>query len=475
MRRRIFRTETALVVVYSCCALAGANLQFTTLLTMPGGINGTLAQGTDGNFYGTISSGGSGVGPCSPDCGTVFRMTPQGVLTTIYNFCSQPNCADGWQAQSPLVLGNDGNFYGTTHWGGTGYFGTIFKITPAGVLTTLYSFACSPTICPDGSSPAGTPLVQAAGGSFYGGTPTGGANTIGTIFKITPEGALTTLYNFCSAANCADGAGWGPSVMVQAQNGNFYGTTIAGGALNCPNGSGCGTVFGMNPSGALKTIYDFCAQPSCADGSQPVAGLVQTADGDFYGTTSYGGANGGGTVFRITPGGALTTLYSFTASTPSVPNSTLVEGANGNFYGTSSSYPQRSTIYEIAPNGKLTVLHQFPPYAEAQGLVQGTDGLLYGASFSRITGGAVFSLSTGLPPLVNPVPQAGHIGTAVIILGTNLTGATAVTFNGTPAAFTVVSPTEITTTVPAGASTGRIQVTTPNGTLWNVGRFVVTK
>jgi uncharacterized repeat protein (TIGR03803 family) len=263
-------------------------------------------------------------------------------------------------------------------------------------------------------------LLQATSGDFYGTTTYGGANgTGGTIFRITPSGTLTTLYNFCAQSGCIDGqepiAG-----LLQATSGDFYGTTTYGGANNS------GTVFKITPGATLTTLYSFCAQSVCTDGAYPVAGLVQATSGDLYGTTSgggAGGANGAGTAFKITPNGTLTTLYSFGLTEGGYsPSSALVQATNGDFYGT-----------------------------------------LYGGA--RYNLGTVFSLSVGLGPFVETLTTSGKVGAAVEILGTDLTGATSVTFNGTAATFTVLSQTLITTTVPAGATTGTIQVVTPSATL----------
>ena len=284
----------------------------------------------------------------------------------------------------------------------------------------------------DGSSPyAG--LVQATGGNLYGTTETGGANNYyGTVFKITPSGTLTTLYSFCSQSGCADGANPYAGV-VQDTNGNFYGTTGGGGVT-----SGGGTVFKITPSGTLTTLYSFCSESDCTDGADP-AGLVQATDGNFYGTTSGGGVNGTdcgsggcGTVFKITPSGTLTTLYSF------------------------------------CPQGRVCEDGRAPV-----GLVQDTNGMFYGTtaigahiSDCRSVGcGTIFSLSVGLGPFVKTQPASARVGGFVEILGTNLTGATSVSFNGTPAVFRVVLNSLIKTTVPAGATTGTVQAVTPGGTL----------
>jgi uncharacterized repeat protein (TIGR03803 family) len=332
-----------------------------------------------------------------------------------YNFCSQANCTDGSEPLAALVQGTSGNLYGTTWVGGSssacsGGCGTVFKITPGGKLTTLHSFNIT-----DGGGPyAG--LIQATNGKFYGTTPYGGANSNGTVFRVTSNGTLTTLYSFCSRSQggtkCTDGA-IPVGGVVQGTSGNFYGTTGYGGGSDCP--SGCGTVFKITPSGKLTTLHNF----DKTDGANPSARLVQGTDGNFYGTTEYGGTGDGGTIFKITPAGILTTLHSFTDG--------------------------------------------YYPYA---GLIQGTDGNFYGTTESGgYTGGTVFSLSVGLGPFVEMNPTSGAVGAGVTILGTNLTGATSVKFNGTAATFTVKSKSEITTTVPAGATTGPVQVVTPEGTL----------
>lgn len=201
--------------------------------------------------------------------------------------------------------------YGTTTGGGTTNNGTIFEISPDGALSTLYSF------CPNGGSScldgnAGSaPLVQATNGDLYG-TTSNVENDPGSVFKMTLGGALTTVYSF-------GGIAWEPGPLIQASSGDFYGTTGIGGDTDADcllfPGLGCGTVFKITPSGALTTLYAFCAQQGCPDGYYPRGALVRTANGDLYGTTEFGGANcvpyGCGTVFRITPAGALTTLYSF--------------------------------------------------------------------------------------------------------------------------------------------------------------------
>jgi uncharacterized repeat protein (TIGR03803 family) len=461
-----------------------------------------LVQGTDGNFYGTTAYGGANNNTtvCSGGCGTVFKITPGGTLTTLYSFCSQSTCTDGIRPYAGLVQATDGNFYGTTVSGGAGA-GTVFKITPGGTLTTLHSFNGT-----DGGNPyAG--LVQAADGNLYGTTYGGGASGDGTVFKITPSGTLTTLHSFDNT----DG-GLPEAALVQGTDGDFYGTTGSGGAnaAGC-GGYGCGTVFKITPSGTLTTLYSF--NYDGAGSANPLAPLVQATDGNFYGTTEFGSGpdnmcmgEGCGTVFKITPGGTLTTLHFFCSqggsdcTDGSYPYAGLVQGTDGDLYGTTYAggtlvTPAMGicnnghwndegcgTVFKITPSGTLTTLYNFCPLSTCShgqfpigGLVQATNGDFYGTTFlggaNLCAGylwlgcGTVFSLSVGLGPFVETQPTSGWVGELVKILGTSLTGATRVTFNGHRAAFRVVSSSLITTTAPAGATTGAVEVVTPSGTL----------
>jgi uncharacterized repeat protein (TIGR03803 family) len=364
-----------------------------------------LAQAPDGNFYGTTVVGGA-VDTCNPPygCGTVFKITSSGALTTLHRFDN----TDGANPYAGLIQATDGDFYGTTAGGGTnGGYGTVFKITRGGTLTTLHSFDGA-----DGSFPQ-APLIQATDGDFYGTTAEGGLGIYGTVFKITPSGKLTTLHSF----DVKDG-NYPYAGLVQATNGNFYGTTSSGGTGDCYKG--CGTVFKITPSGTLTTLHSF--DGADGDGNYPFGGLVQATNENFYGTTARGGANYRGTVFRITSSGTLTTVHSFEGTDGREPYAGLLQDTNGNFYGTT-----------------------------------------FGGGANGV--GTVFRLSVGLGPFVEAQPTSGKVGKAVKILGTNLTGATSVTFNGTAATFTVKSKSEITTTVPFGATTGTVQVVTPGGTL----------
>ena len=241
-----------------------------------------LVQGSDGNFYGTTSVGGPNEDPLSGYGGTVFKITTNGALTSLYNFTGNAN---GGNPEAGLVQGSDGNFYGTTSSDGAGY-GTVFKITPNGVLTTLHSFT--------GDTNGGNPtagLVQGSDGNFYGTTSIDGAG-YGTVFKITTNGVLTTLYSFTGYSD-----GWKPSGLVQGSDGNFYGTT-AFGSYGQDTG---GTVFEITTNGVLTTLYSFNHDTNgWPNGEFPDAGLVQGSDGNLYGTTCYNSPPYcWGTVFRL--------------------------------------------------------------------------------------------------------------------------------------------------------------------------------
>ncbi len=421
-----------------------------------------IFQAANGQLYGTTLQGGPS------EEGSIFALTPGGNLTFDYSF----DGADGAEPVAGVIQATDGNLYGTT-------FGdTIFKITPAGAVSTLYAF-CLQSGCPDGSVPLGA-LIQGSDGNLYGTTQQGGTNGDGTVFRITLSGALTTLHSFTKADGSSPYAG-----LVQATSGNFYGTTQYGGA------NGYGTVFAITPGGKLTTLYSFCTQTNCTDGAQPTAQLIQGPDGSLYGTTYEGGgsaecAGGCGTVFMITPSGALTTLHTFSYTTDGgLPVAGVTRGTDGNFYGTTfeggtSGY---GTIFSITPTGTLTTLHDFCVQIctdggfPTGGLYQGTDGGFYGTApaCGEYNAGTAFSIDVGLGPFVRTIPGASAVGTKVGILGTDFSSVKSVTFNGKTAIFTVKSKTLIIATVPKGATTGEVEVKLPGGTLSSNVPFIVLK
>ncbi len=393
----------------------------------------------------------------------------------LYNFCSATNCSDGIAPVGGLILASDGNFYGTTSVGGPQGSGTIFRVTPSGVLTTIATL-CTQTGCPNGQIPE-FPLIQASDSNLYGTTGLGGINGGGTVFKVTPQGIVAPVYNFCSPLACSGGdSPAGP--VVQGLDGNFYGTTAFGGS------AGWGTAFKLTPSGVLTNLHDFCAT-TCTDGAQPSSGLTLGSDGNFYGLTGLGGITygnaGAGTVFRLTPDGTLTTIYSFCStdcSTGKSPSGALVEGTDHNLYGTTAEggTANLGTVFSIDFGGALTTLHNFTSKTTGESpsapMMQSTKGTFIGTAPSGING-LVYSLSVGLSPFVETVQASGKAGQIISILGQGFTGTTGVSFNGTAATYVVVSDTYLRAKVPAGATSGLVTVTTPSGTLTSNKGFVI--
>lgn len=364
-----------------------------------GGPLAPLIQATDGNLYGTTPVGGVGYG-------TVFKMTPEGTITLLHSF----NLTDGGTPFAGLVQGSDGNFYGTTSTGGPTGHGTVFKITRESTLTTLYSF-CAQQECPDGSGNAR--LIQATDGNFYGTTPGGGYYNAGTVFKMSLQGQLSTLHSF----NVSDGMG--PVGLVQATDGNFYGTTPQG-------AKGYGTVYRITPDGTLTTLHVFCDKGICgSEGTIPNGGLMQAADGNFYGTTSRGGAEGVGTVFAMTPEGAFTTLHSFClrCGDGSIPSDGLAQATDGDLYGvtTIGGLSNDGTLFKITAQGTLTTLYSFcsqpgcsDGYQPNAALAQSTDGSLYGTTMKG-GWGTVFKVAA---PLLDQLSVAKH-GSGIVTSSDN--------------------------------------------------------
>jgi uncharacterized repeat protein (TIGR03803 family) len=343
------------------------------------------------------------------------------VLTTLHTF----DATDGYQPEAPMIQGADGNFYGTTELGGTSGLGIVFKMTRSGKITVLHSFTGYPT---DGAFPTAG-LVQARNGTLYGTTERGGSSQAcetfsgvfgcGTVFKMTLSGTLTMLHSFDTTEGALPDGG-----LVQAGS-SLYGTTSDVAT------STFGTVYKITPAGVLTTLYNFCSQAGCADGAYPASGLVKATDGNLYGTTEQAGTGNGGTVFEITTAGTLTTLHSFDQADGQAPFAGLLQATNGGFYGTTS--------------------------------VGGT----------HQADGTIFNLSVGFRRFIQTIPTSGTVGSSVIILGNALTGTSAVTFDGTAATFSVVSPTEIKARVPSGATSGLVKATTPQGTLTSNAVFQV--
>lgn len=415
----------------------------------------SLLQGSDGNFYGSS--------PYTNISGIVFKMTPTGTVSTVYQFSG----TDGLNPTAGLIQATDGNFYGVASQGGmtetstSNGAGTVFKLTPSGTFTKLHDFSG-----PDGYSPVNG-LVQGTDGNFYGVTEYGGSSNCssgqalysgcGTVYKITPQGALTTLVSFTGANGSL------PSVIILGTDGNFYGGTEAGGTGNCMNGGyhGCGTLFKITPSGMLTTLHSF----QSTDGTVPIS-LIQASDGNFYGTTYWGGGGcvepptlaGCGAIFKATPEGAITVLYTFppqVGSTTSGPGpGPIIQAANGNLYGTTQLGGSSDTgdVYELSLGLPPLIL---PPAIAP-------DGVVNGASFqSGIAPGAWFTIKgTNLSSSTDTWNNSIVNGA----LPTTLDGVSVMVGNQ-PAYIAYVSSTQINALVPSvPAEPVPVTVTAAGGT-----------
>jgi len=554
-RLAAFLTETL------CAMLIVAGIAFgpsiaqsqtpTVIYALPGGTGEpvspdgwTIAQGRDGNLYVTTQYGGT-EGPW----GTVFSVTPSGTPNLVESSIPWP---------FGVTLGTDGNFYGATVFGGTNGVGTVYKLTPKGVMTVLHSF----TGGADGDRPL-SPPIQAASGLFYG-TTTSQSVADSSVYSVTSGGVLKTLHTFTGTD------GQNVNALIQGTDGNFYASTCSGGTSND------GVIFKMTAAGKVTVLHNFAG----SDGSGACWALVQASDGNFYGVANTGGTAGAGVVFKVTPGGTYTVIHNLNGTTDGAyPDSSLVQATDGNLYGVTSSQSAYDigTLYRVTTGGTFTTLYSFTSgftfnadggYPQSA-LIQHTNGLLYGSTFTggdsscgtviysgeyhNVPGcGVIYSLDISAAPFVNLMttsgkelskveilgqgfssssivnfggvaatkialtgttyisatvpagaltgsvtvttsattltstktfkvlptvtgftPPSGPVGTPVTITGTGLTQATKVTFNGKPASFTVNLDTQITATVPTGATTGKILITTPGGSASSSTKFTV--
>ena len=461
-----------LMVLMSAVGAGGQT--YSNLYAYPGTNNNTsgitwpsiLSQGQDGNLYSTIQTNGAA------NAGSVYKITTSGSYSLLYGFCAEGgHClTTGAYPFGGVTLGLDGNLWGTTQGGGKDGAGTVFKMTPAGTLTTLYSF----TNGNDDSAPVFT-LLQGQDGNMYGVSEEQYNGQYGSFFKMSTKGKISPHpFAYTNGAS--------PSLPVQGTDGNFYGTTQVGGDKTCR----CGVVYKATAAGKITVLHYFTGYQSSTqyDGSRPIGILVQGSDGNFYGTTYQGGAVNVGTVFKITPSGSYTLLYSFgsVAGDGTLPIAGLTLGTDGNFYGVTGNGGTKNTgiIFKITPKGSETLLYNFCSVSCYDGIypttpmLQHTNGKFYGNTSGNSLGGAVFySFDMGLKPFVQMVLSAGTVGSTVEILGQGFTGASSVTFNGTPATFKVVSDTYLTAKVPAGATAGNVSVATSSGTLASNRVFLV--
>jgi uncharacterized repeat protein (TIGR03803 family) len=423
---------------------------------------GALAQGQDGNLYGTSLHGGSS------GQGAAFLLTPAGKEAVLGSFTAS---SGGINCNTGLFAGSDGNFYGACPNGQSPYnFGTVFNIGSSGVPDMLYAFSGT-----DGQNPETGAPVEAANGSYYGVTEQGGTNNGGTAYVIAPGAKLATLYNFGASSTDANTPS-GP--LIQGSDGNFYGTTSAGGTL------GGGTVFRMTGTGQVTVLHSFPTN-SKKDGAYPMGGVVQANNGNFYGVTNAGGANNLGTVYVLTGAGKSNILHSFSiADQASSPCDTLAMATDRNFYGTAASCTNgscgTSIVFEVTAKGAFTVLHTFNPATDGTNvsgpLMLHTDGTFYGAAEEGGGGGGgtIYSLNVGLAPFVSVSPAFGPVGAAIGIYGQGFDAKTKVYFAGTLAKFSLVTPNYGVAAVPQGAVTGYLTVKASSLKMKSLQLFTVT-
>jgi uncharacterized repeat protein (TIGR03803 family) len=380
----------------------GAN--FTILQEFGAAMAGSgLTLGTDQRFHGTTSHGGS------RDHGTVYRLSTQPDIVYQHDFLGG---ADGAYPSAPPIQSEAGDYYGTTAGSASHYAGTVYKIDKTGKYSVLHLFTTT-----DGAY-LFAPLVQGTDGYFYGTTAAGGQYGKGTLFRISPTGDFKVLHQFSGPEGDTPE---GP--LIQASDGNFYGVTVFGGALNV------GVVYKMTPAGTTTVFYDFSVTGS--QGNEPIGGIMQATDGNFYGTLWSGSAGGRGSIYRITPAGVFTDLHDFFGFSGALPESTILQHTSGKLYGLTYS----------------------------------------GGTYNN---GVLFEYGAGMGPFVRYLNVYGQVGGQVDILGQYFEpGVTTVYFNGVPVVNPVITSTYIKATVPEGATTGPITVTTSRGTLTSDKTFIV--
>jgi uncharacterized repeat protein (TIGR03803 family) len=478
-------TVSVVTMVLALAASAPLHAQTYTDLYNFGGVSGdpanpqysgVITQGRDGNLYSTAPATPIG-GLCS-FCGAAFNVSPSGTATVVYYF--NDTAGSGYTPYGGLVLGTDGDFYGTTRAGGTLNGGTLFKLA-SGTLTSLYNFGTCTSPCKDGLYPK-SPPVQGTDGNFYGTTPyTNDGTNSGIVYKLTSAGKFTTIHAFDSST------GYNPNApLIQGSDGNYYGTTTLGGKTVSPTcvvafaSATCGTVFKITPGGTVTFIYEFAK----TDGAGPIGPVIQGTDGNFYGTTSEGGTSGFGVVFKLTSSGVLTVLHDFNGTDGKTSDAGLVQANDGNFYGVASAGGTLGygTIFKITSTSDHTfsVVYNFESTHGAipeVALFQHTNGILYGDTDAGDShgDGVFYSLNIGAAEFAKLQTTSGKVGSTISILGQGFTGSTAVSFGGVNATkFTVVSDNYVTANVPTGGKTGTVTVVRPSGSLNSIQSFKVT-
>lgn len=443
-------TFAFLLLFFGLCSGTLSAQNYLDIYSFPGFPGGccpqhpsVMAQGRDGNLYGITTTGGAN------NLGSIFKVTPTGAFTTLFSF----DTTHGSTPIGGLTLGLDGNLFGTTERGGAHGFGNIFKITPTGVLTVLHDFAGTT----DGGFPVAA-LIIGSDGNFYG------TSHPGIAFRFTPAGVFTPMASIPSES-------YGP--LTLARNGSYYGVTEFAGTHTD------GTIYRITGT-TSTTLYNFDGP----HGAFPIGGLVEGSDGNLYGTTTAGGANNDGVIFRITPAGAYTVVVNFDhAGQPLLGYQAfagLIAGSDGNLYGATiwgGTYGY-GVIFEMTTGGAYSVLTSFDrpdgdgAYATP---MQHTSGSIFGLTSRGGTAfnGVVYRFDTGLAPFVSLTNPVGLVGKPVGILGNGFTSTSSVEFNGTPASFHVISTHFLSATVPSG-ETGFVTVTTASGRLISNKVFKVT-
>ncbi len=458
------------------CSLAGlcdTLFQFTDVVSGP---QSGLSLGFDGNFYGTTETGGAG------RTGTVFKVSG-GAMTVLHTFTDGTDGAYPW---APPVQAPDGNIYGVTYNGSNP--GKAYKITPSGVFSVLATLP----------SETQAPLIVGIDGKLYGTTPYGGDFNRGTVFQMTTKGIVKIIHSFG-----ADGlVPIGP--VMQAFDGKLYGTTSGGGSLSQ------GIVYQVTTGGTYKVLHNF---QTATEGTGSTTGLVQGSDKFLYGMIAGGGVNSLGSLYKVnTTGTTFAVLHSFDKLSGGTPFSTPTLHTNGTIYGVTHTGGSQNSTYGVLysfdaglkPFASLVVIWSgkvgTPVGILGQGFSSAT-GVKFGSGagtfsvvsdtymIATVAAGATTSNVTVLEPsgnLVTPqvfkvIPQAlkfappsGPVGTPVVITGMSLAQTTSVTFGGVKATiFTVNSDAQVTATVPTGAKTGKVVVTTKGGSATAPGTFTV--
>ena len=456
-------TVIAVVVMFAGAAVPAQAQTPTVLHTFPLALTdackpeGNIVQGRDGNMYGDGAVCGANGG------GAVYKISPAGAESVFYSFPQQwTNCGG-----AGLTLGSDGNFYGTCIAGNpaTG-LGSIFRLTPAGVFTDLHDFTGV-----NGDSLPVYPPIQASDGNFYG-VSGNEVQICGNVYRMTPAGVYTNLHTF-SGSDCH------PSNLVQASDGNLYGTLA-----DCAVVSTDGCVYRISTAGVFKEIHDF----ALTTGEVPCTGLIQGKDGKLYGATNSGAANGWGNIYKLTTAGVATDLHDFNNATDAAcvnnagPPVNMLQVADGTFYGVNPAYGlYGGSIYKLT-SANVFSAWMFPSTdvdgnSPSSTLIQNTNGLVYGTTPAggfippncpQGCQGTFFSVATGDKPFVSlePTEKTGNVGASVGMFGQGFTSASVVKFGGVAAtSVTRSGTTYLTAVVPAGAHTGAVTVTTGTTTL----------